>query len=189
MMFQKLFYAQANTKQIENLVLVPDAHLITHSKTAANIIGTCGYVAAALLADYWSKHLGSPVHPPELQSQQAIHDRLYAGQSKHSSVAWTISRAWSKNGFKARIRSRLAWFGVYRELRLGRPVVLFGGLPDVSTSKQKYINHAVLAYGYRQVGRKKTLLVHYGWRGHEQVFLKTPFQGSANFYEPENLFN
>ncbi len=170
---------------------VTDADFIRKAKVAANAGRSCGYVAAALLQAYWHHRITPNKETPV--DQKVLHDEVLACGFRQSSWAFSIRHAWRKalrTGKIAkvlpevptlRLRAQLSWAGVYKSLERNEPVLLFGGLPDVSRERHPYINHAVLAYGYLEEAGKKWLLVHYGWPGQEAWLLKTPFQGSALF--------
>ncbi len=188
-----------STVPAEEIFRVPDADFFLTSEIAHNAGQSCGYVGATLLHAYWQHRelkslteAGKAVvfaDPAKARHQQSFHDKLLTFARRHSSWAFSVAYAWSRLAGKLRlpgqIIAKIFWFGVYRSLRRGEPVVLFGGIPDVSTAEYKYINHAVVAYGYWQGREGRALLVHYGWQGHNAWLLKTPFQGSAIYFRPE----
>ncbi len=183
---KRLFFTRTVHLPDEGYFLVPHAEIIYQANLAKNNGKSCGYVAATLLADYWTKILGKPVYPSTLHkplTPSAIHNLLLGETKNASSWAYSIWKRWRQAGFMSKIAWRIGWFLTYHELHHGRPVILFGGIPDPS-AKDKYINHAILAYGYKIENGQRVLLTHYGWENYPAVLIRSPLQGSAVFFKP-----
>ncbi len=197
-LFEQLGMESILASSAGTLHLVPQANFFLNTAVAQNAGKSCGYVGAALLQTYWdyrslqeSDLAANSAIPGQLllrDGQQRLHDKILSFGHRESSWAFSIRHAWRKanrsTGRKASLKARLSWIGVYESLKRGEPVLLFGGLPDVSREDHPYINHAVVAYGWMERTSGRSLLVHYGWPDQEAWLLETPFRGSALYYRP-----
>lgn len=154
----------------------------------ANTNGTCGYVAACLILNYWNKRKANSIIPSRyLDSNGDLLTTGYTLQDKLLSYGYNTS-TWAKdiynvfNDFCAeyRISATSNWsygkLSVASELKNSRPVALFGYFPDESSNG--YIQHAVTAYGLREGIIADKYIVHYGWSGYERIYLDSGLMGS-----------
>jgi hypothetical protein len=146
-----------------------------------NTNGTCGYTAACLVLNYWHQLYGGVIPSEFLDdggnlrtNANNLQDKLLSYGTSDSSWALSIRDVLidycNDYGVSATSSYALLGVGVDSELENNRPVILFGSLVDVSSSTQKYINHAVTAYGI-YLGADQRYIVHYGWKNYEEVLL------------------
>ena len=165
--------------------IIKNADVIRDMGFGVNVDGTCGQLAAAILLTYYAvvedkpyvpKSLLDPIHPnnPNIDKR---HDGLHQEMIRRcrpflkGSVPWTVA-----NGINAYIKAdknrrellvSASWnvlFSNYMavaSIDRDRPCIIFTepGLFGL----QGYGKHAMVAYGYRDIGGHSGYIVHTGW--------------------------
>lgn len=168
---------------------ISNSSYIRYASYPPNEDGTCGYVGACLVLNYWNKtNPGVGVIPSYyldsngnlLTSGYTLQDKLLSYGYGNSTWALDIRDVLidfcNEYGTGAISSYYIGKIGAVSEIQNNRPVILFGSLPDVSSSGK--VNHAVTAYGFRNETLVSYFIVHYGWSGYEHVVLDGGLIGS-----------
>ncbi|NLL05507.1 MAG: hypothetical protein GX270_06925 [Clostridiaceae bacterium] len=163
-------------------IYIPAPSYIWDAVYPPNLGASCGYVATCIVLNYWNQRKrNAGIIPSKFldskgqlkTSGYTLQDHLLSYGYGQSSTGWTICDVLNDYCDEFNISATASWglgkIGANSELEEGRPVILFGWLPDVSGSGN--VNHAVTAYGIRYGDYIKRYIVHYGWRGYEKVYL------------------
>lgn len=143
--------------------------------------GRCGWIAATIVMRYWHARTGKILIPAAHRSGtniKAVSGADFADliRNGRDMASWGLPVA-DGIGYHAAIRMKVsstAWYNwlstnVNSALNNGRPVILFGELPDAYTDG-KTIRHAVVAYGKSKDGHN---IVHYTYKGKQAVVLNS----------------
>lgn len=183
-------------------VYINNYQYIRDAKHPLNYDGTCGFVAATLILNYWEKtmHKGT-VLPQYLDSNGDLNstgtynttinlkDRLVEfnggvgnGASWGKSVRDSLIKYCAFAGINATSSYYLGKIGLDNELANNRPAIIFGSMPRPSNSER--INHAVVAYGIDKEWWGGYYIVNYGWyHDTAEVSLSSAFIGSVTFFQ------
>lgn len=165
-------------------IYVPAPSYIWDAAYPANLGESCGYVAACLVLQYWNRRNPSAgVVPSQFLDSSGqlkttgytLQDHLLSYGYSESSYGWTIRNVLNDYCDEFNVSATASYsfgkIGVNSQILDGRPVILFGKVPDVQYDHEPIINHAVTAYGIRYGTYVNRYIVHYGWSGYEQVYL------------------
>ncbi|TRY17416.1 hypothetical protein FOJ82_12840 [Tessaracoccus rhinocerotis] len=143
--------------------------------------GRCGWVAATIVMRYWHARSGKVLIPAAHRTGtniKAVSGADFADliRNGRSMASWGLPVA-DGIGYHALTRQKVAsqaWYNwastnVNSALNAGRPVILFGSLPDAYVNG-KSIPHAVVAYGKSKDGHN---IVHYTYAGKQAVVLNS----------------
>lgn len=165
-------------------VIVPEYDLLTTARVYPNTAGTCGWVAAGLLVRYWhARFPGLGLLPSRYRAgtdlaREPDFSRALQGGHRTSSWARPVSRRLAGLIAAQRVPAHSSWrpgaLGIDRELRAGRPVILFGYLPKVG--RPGHMAHAVVVYARTAAG---AYVAHYGYEKARAVVLKRFLPGSS----------
>lgn len=185
----KNIYSRATTYQY-----IPSYSYIKNAVYPKNTSGTCGYTASTIVLNYWNKLKPSKNIIPSkftsttgdlLTTGTTLQDELISLGGSDSTWALNIRDVLidycNKYGIKATSSYAFGKTGAVSEVKNGRPVILFGSLPDVSSSGK--INHAVTAYGIENNSVIDYFVVHYGWKNYEHVVLDGGLIGSNTKFQ------
>lgn len=143
--------------------------------------GRCGWVAATIVMRYWHARAGKILIPAAHRTGnniKAVSGADFADliRNGRAMASWGLPVA-DGIGYHAVTRQKVpsqAWYNwastnVNSALNNGRPVILFGSLPDAYVNG-KSISHAVVAYGKSKDGHN---IVHYTYSGKQAVVLNS----------------
>jgi hypothetical protein len=152
--------------------------------------GRCGWIAATIVMRYWHARSGKILIPAAHRSGTNI--KAVSGSDFADLIRDGRDRAsWGPpvaDGIGDHATGRMninamAWYnwlssGVDSALKDGRPVILFGDLPD-AYADGKTIRHAVVAYGKSKDGHN---IVHYTYPGKQAVVLNSGIVGTNTHF-------
>jgi len=166
--------------KIGNKTYIDNYEYIRDTNHPSNYDGSCGFVAASIVLNYWDKtvHSGT-VLPQYLDSNGELNDTgstyspstnlkdklvQYNG-GKRGSTAVSVSKAMNSyckdNGIKGSADWYIGKIGLESSLRLERPAIVFGWLSDPRGGWN--MNHAVTVYGTESTWWGGYYIANYGW--------------------------
>lgn len=181
-----------NTRAATNKY-IPSYSYIKNAVYPENATGTCGYTAACIVFNYWHKLKGNVINNTFLDSNGNLKTSGTTLQDKLIEYGGGTSSSWGKTirdamidycnayGVGATSTYYVTNFDIFAEVGRGRPVIVFGYFPNDPSplSARGNVMHAVTAYGTHTEGIISKLIVHYGWKGYEQVLLDSGLVGSS----------
>jgi len=168
----------------------------------SNFDGSCGFVAGALILNYWDKtmHRGTVLDQYYDENMELIDTKKVYSPSTNlkdklvelnngevGSRGLTVRDALISYCKYANIAASSSYYlgniGLDYELANNRPVIIFGALPDVQNNNN-LVNHAVTCYGTQINSTGKYYVVNYGWDDeYSEVLLGFSFIGSITTFQ------
>lgn len=152
--------------------------------------GRCGWIAATIVMRYWHARSRVTLIPAAHRTGNNIKpvsgadfaDLIRSGKSM-ASWGKPVAEALAAHATHRMGVASQAWYNwlstnVDSALNQGRPVILFGRLPD-AYKDGRTIDHAVVAYGKSKDGHN---IVHYTYNGRQSVILNSGLVGSNTHF-------
>ncbi|MCD8194943.1 MAG: C39 family peptidase [Coprobacillus sp.] len=186
------------TTDSEGYNYINNYEYIKYGGYPSNVDGSCGYVSAALVLHYWDQTMHEGTVPSEYKGENGeltdtgktkdiehnLKDKLinYIDDSenpKASSTGRSVSKALNAFCSDYGINGKASWglfgTGAVDELKADRPVILFGRLPNASSFDGSYVNHAVVAYGYKKSNGSTYYVTNYCWNVNGMNYVEVIF--------------
>lgn len=179
-----------------NKVYINNYQYIRDMKQPYNWDGSCGFVAASIVLNYWDKTIHSgTVASQFLDDNGELNSTLYSNpyinlkdklieynSGNADSTARTVSNAVNKYCDDFNVNGSASWYlgkiGLQASFANEKPAIMFGRFPNVQSGG--YANHAITCYGIDRRWWGGYYVVNYGWGSeYSEVSLGFGFVGET----------
>ncbi len=166
----------------EDKIYIDNYEIIRDSVHPENLHGSCGFVAASIVLNYYDKTVSKGIVASQFKddSGELITTKYYSEETNlkdklvaynngvEDSFANTVSAAVNKYCADYGVHGQANWhlltFGVASSIQQNKPAIIFGSYPRVDTADPNdKCNHAVTVYGYDKRWWTGYCVVNYGW--------------------------
>lgn len=199
--------------RIGDKIYIDNYTYIRDARHPYNYDGSCGFVAASIVLNYWDKTVHNGVVDSVFKDDDGeLNSTNYYSPTtnlKDKLVSYNngVTSSWAKNVAESvnkyctnyGIKGSASWYigkiGLEASLYKEKPAVLFGYIPNVSSSG--YSPHAVTCYGFDTRWWGGYYIVNYGWGNqYAETSLGFGFAGSTmtfsldeDFYKTDYVIN
>jgi len=175
---------------------IENYEFVKYGAHPSNYDGSCGFVAASIVLNYWEKTMyEGTILPQYLDENGDLNDTRYYSPETNLKDKLVEFNGGEKSSWGKTVRDALIDYAEYAnlsciagyyffdinmrsELKQNHPVIIFGSLPDPNGGSK--INHAVTAYGLDN----NDPIVNYGWGSiTAEVTLSSGLLGSVTTFK------